>query len=81
MDSLSISSVVEGLNNKAVGGVNGDRDERFVPIPTANLSTEGNTITHSAFCNRSDGILSGIRRISLITRPVLATLSFSFFGR
>jgi hypothetical protein len=30
MDSLSISSVVEGLNNKAVGGVNGDRDERFV---------------------------------------------------
>src|SRR5215469_5946294 len=44
----------------------------------AAFSTDGKTITQSAFCSRSRGMSSGISRISLRTVPLLWSRSSSF---
>src|ERR1700722_15785590 len=46
----------------------------------AALTTEGNTTTQRALSKTSCGISSGTSRISFITRPALATRSFSSFS-
>src|SRR5205823_12165607 len=47
-------------------------------MPMANFFTEGITITHSALLIRSEGMLSGIFRISFNTTPASCNRSSSF---
>src|SRR5215471_17991842 len=44
-------------------------------MPIAAFLTLGNTIRHSAFSRRSDGMLSGMSRISFITVPHMRSRS------